>query len=320
MKHTIPKEYYYTQYLHPKYWPTWLGIGIMFLMSLLPQKAKMSLATTLGTLMYKKGGIRLLVTRTNIQACFPELSEDQQEQIILNSFIANMKGMVESTTAWWGNHKTIIDKLDVYGFEHYQEAVDRGKGVILVGGHFSILDLAGPLVHSILPFNYMYRPNDNPLFNAVIERHRMSYSNQKFNKYELKEMSEFIKQGHTVWYGYDQDFGARRSVFAPFFGIQTATVKATMQLPRTTGATVVMVSQFREDNDRYSIRFSPIFEGIAEDDDITAATRLNKQLEDFIRIHPEQYLWMHRRFRTRPEGEAPFYPKKKRKKKKAKST
>lgn len=316
MKNNIPEEYRYSQFLHPKYWITWIGIGIMYLMSLLPQKAKMGLATILGTLMYKIGGVRLLVTRANIRACFPELNEEEQENLIRESFIANMKGMVETTTAWWGDHKPIIDKLEVYGLEHLKEAQARGKGVILVGGHFSILDLAGPLVHSLSPFNYMYRPNDNPLFNAVIERHRMRYSNKKFNKYELKEMTSFIKQGNTVWYGYDQDFGARRSVFAPFFGIQTATVKAAARLPRDTGATVLMISQFREDNDRYSIRFSPIFEGLAEDDDITAATRLNKQLETFIRIHPEQYLWMHRRFRSRPAGEEPFYPKKQRKKKK----
>jgi KDO2-lipid IV(A) lauroyltransferase len=133
-------------------------------------------------------------------------------------------------------------------------------------------------------------------------------------------MLDFIKDGNTVWYGYDQDFGARRSVFAPFFGIQTATLKAVTWLPKDTGATVLMISQFREDDGSYSIHFSPIFEGIADDDDVTAATRLNDQLETFIRIHPEQYLWMHRRFRSRPEGEPPFYPKKKRKKKKNNKT
>ena len=316
MKTTIPKEYYYSNYLHPRYWITWLGIGLMFLISLLPYKAQMWLGTQLGTLMYKQGGIRLTITRTNIQACFPELDANQQEELVRQSFIANMKGMVETTIAWWGNHKAILDNLEVHGLDNLKEAEARGKGVVLMGGHFSILDLAGPMVNSVFKFNYMYRPNDNPLFNTVIERHRMRYSHEKFSKRELTAMTDFIKQGNTVWYGYDQDFGARRSVFAPFFGVQTATVKAAMRLTRNTEATVLMVSQFRETDGRYSIRFSPIFEDLANDDDITAATRLNAQLETFIRIHPEQYLWMHRRFRSRPEGEAPFYPKKQRKKKK----
>ena len=293
-----------------------MGIGLMYLMSLLPNKAQMWLGTQLGTLMYKQGGIRLTITRTNIKACFPELNAQQQEALVFQSFIANMKGMVETTIAWWGNHQPILDNLEVYGLEHLKEAESRGKGVVLMGGHFSILDLAGPMVNSVFKFNYMYRPNDNPLFNAIIERHRMRYSHEKFSKHELPAMTDFIKQGNIVWYGYDQDFGAKRSVFAPFFGVQTATVKAAMRLTQKTDATVLMISQFRESDSHYSIRFSPIFEDIANDDDITAATRLNAQLESFIRIHPEQYLWMHRRFRSRPEGETPFYPKKQRKKKK----
>ncbi len=287
----------------------------MYLMSLLPYRGKMWLGTKLGLLMYKQGGSRLQITRANINACFPELTPEQREELVRQSFIANMKGMVETTIAWWGNHKPILDKLEIHGLEHLKEAEARGKGVILFGGHFSIMDLAGPMVNSVFKFNYMYRPNDNPLFDAVIERRRMNYRHEKFSKHQLKDMMAFIKQGNTVWYGYDQDFGAPRSIFAPFFGIQTATLKTAMALPRETGATTLMVSQMREDNGVYSIRFSPIFEGIEQEDDLTAATRLNKQLETFIRIHPEQYLWMHRRFRSRPEGEAPFYPKKKRKKK-----
>ena len=264
--------------------------------------------------MYKQGGSRLQVTRTNINACFPELSDEQKEEMIKQSFIANMKGLVETTIAWWCDHKPLIDKLEVHGYEHLKEAESRGKGVLLVGGHFSIMDLAGPLVNSIFNFSYMYRPHNNPLFDAIIERSRTRYRHEKFNKYQTSEMSEYIKQGNTVWYGFDQDFGAQRSVFAPFFGIQTATLKMTMSLARSTQATVLMISQLREGNGVYSVHFSPIFENLAEDDDITAATRLNQQLEEFVRIHPEQYLWMHRRFNSRPEGEPRFYPKKKRNK------
>ena len=315
----IAPEYYYRNFLHPKYWGTWIGLFVLYLISWLPYRAKQQLGTLLGTLMYKQGGSRLQVTRTNINACFPELDDEQKEKLIKDSFIANMKGLVETTIAWWCNHQPIIDKLEVHGYEHLQDAESRGKGVLLMGGHFSILDLAGPMANSAFNFSYMYRPNSNPLFNAVIERSRTRYRHEKFNKFQIPEMNEYIKKGNTVWYGFDQDFGARRSVFAPFFGIQTATIKMAASLTRSTQATVLMVSQFREQNGVYSIRFSPIFEGIAEDDDITAATRLNKQLEEFVRIHPEQYLWMHRRFHSRPEGEAAFYPKKKRNKNSSRS-
>lgn len=288
----------------------------MFVMSLLPYSAKMKLGKLLGLLMLRMGGSRLQITEANIRACFPELSNEQQAQLVKASFIANMTGMVETTTAWWRSHKPVLDNLTIYGQEYLDEAEARGKGVLLVGGHFSILDLAGPMANSSFDFSYMYRPNDNPLFDALIERSRVRYSHHKFSKYELKDMIDFIKQGNTVWYGYDQDFGRRRSVFAPFFGVQTATLKAPLAIARETGATVLMISQFAEGGGKYSLRYSPIFEDIQNDDDVTAATRLNKQLEHFVRLHPEQYLWMHRRFRTRPEGEEPFYPKKKRKNKK----
>ncbi|MFC3681321.1 LpxL/LpxP family acyltransferase [Bacterioplanoides pacificum] len=316
MKTQIYPKYYYRNFLHPKYWLTWLGISLMFLISLLPYSGKIWLGRQLGLLMLKLGGSRLQITQANIRACFPELSDTQQQQLIKDTFIANMTGMVETTTAWWGNHQPVLNNLTVYGREHLAEAEARGKGVLLVGGHFSILDLAGPMANHTFDFNYMYRPNDNPLFDALIERSRVAYSHNKFSKYELKEMMEFIRQGNTVWYGYDQDFGGKRSVFAPFFGIQTATLKAPMAIARETGATVVMISQFAEGNGKYAIHVSPILENFQDDDDVTAATRLNAQLEQFVRLHPEQYLWLHRRFRSRPEGEEPFYPKKKRKPKK----
>ena len=316
MKTQVYPKYYYRNFLHPRYWLTWLGIGVMFLMSLLPYRSKVWLGRQLGLLMLRMGGERVRITETNIKACFPELSDIQQQQLIKDTFIANMTGMVETTTAWWRSHQPLLDNLNVYGHEHLKEAQARGNGVLLVGGHFSLLDLAGPMANSAFDFSYMYRPNDNPLFDALIERSRVRYSHHKFSKHELKDMIEFIKQGNTVWYGYDQDFGRRRSVFAPFFGVPTATLKAPMGIARDTGATVLMIAQFAEGDGKYAIHFSPIFEGIQDDDDVTAATRLNQQLESFVRLHPEQYLWMHRRFRTRPEGAEPFYPKKKRKPKK----
>lgn len=318
MKSSVPAEYRFTNFLHPRYWSTWAGLAVMYMLSILPLPTKMWLGKKLGLMMYRMGGNRLSITQTNIRACFPELTAEQQDDLIRKSFIENMRGLVVTTTAWWRDLTPALSSMEVHGLEHIKEAEARGKGVLMVGGHFSILDMAGPLVHDIIDgFNYMYRPHNNPLFDAVIERCRARYRKRKFTKFELKDMITYIKEGNTVWYGYDQDFGRRRSVFAPFFGIQTATLKAPMSIARDTGATVIMVSQFSEGNGKYSIHFSPILENFpGEDDDATAAARLNKQLESFIRIHPEQYLWMHRRFNSRPEGEEPFYPKKKRKKKK----
>jgi Kdo2-lipid IVA lauroyltransferase/acyltransferase len=304
----IAREYYYRNFLHPKYWPTWLLIGLLWLISLLPHSTKMSLGSFLGMRLYKLGGSRYMTARGNIRACFPELSETEQEEMIKQTFISNAIGYMESTIAWFGDYQKFIDKLEVHGKEHLEEALARGKGVLLVGGHYSIMDFAGPLVHSVATFNYMYRPQNNKLLNALIERSRRYYSESDFTKRQLREMNEFIRQGNLVWYGPDQDVGLRQGIFAPFFGVPAATLSTPAWIARETGCSVLQIAQFREDrNGQYSVYYSPILEGFPSDDELENATRLNQGLEEQIKIHPEQYLWLHRRFKTRPEGEASLY-------------
>lgn len=310
----IDPKYYYRNFIHPRYWGMWFAIFVLFLISLLPYKGKIALGRWLGGLQYKYDKERRHVAQTNIRACFPELSEQEQEKLVYDNFVSIATGYMESTIAWFGNPKPFIESLEVHGKEHLEEAKARGKGVILIGAHFSIIDFAGPLVHSVEPFNYMYRPQNNPLLNAMVERARRHYSNRDFTKREIKPMLEFIKQGNVVWYAPDQDASPQHSVFAPFFGIATSTLTTPAWLARETGATIVMLSQYREKNGVYSVYYSPIVEGYPEEDEVANAARLNAGLEEAIRRHPEQYLWLHRRFKLRPEGEKAFYPPKRKKK------
>lgn len=303
----IDPKYYYRNFLHPRYWLTWLLLGLLYLVSLLPYRSKQSLGKWLGLRLYKLGGSRYRTARGNIRACFPELSEQAQEEMIRETFISNAIGYVESTIAWFGDFSPFLETLEVHGREHLEEAKRRGKGVLLVGGHFSIMDFAGPLVHHVTTFNYMYRPQNNKLLDAFVERSRRRYSGVCFTKRELKDMNAFIMQGNLVWYGPDQDVGVKRGIFAPFFGVPAATLTTPAWIARETGCAVLQISQFREQNGIYSVYFSPILEGFPSDDELENATRLNQGLEDGIRIHPEQYLWLHRRFKTRPEGEPSLY-------------
>jgi len=303
----IDPKYYYRHFLHPRYWLTWILIALLRVIAFLPYSAIQALGTGLGKLFFLIPGKRKHIVETNIRACFPELTPEQQRQLVIDTFIANAKGYVESTLSWWGNMQPYLDNLEVHGLEHYKEAKEGGKGVLILGGHFSILDFAQPLANKTFGFNYMYRPNNNKLFDAVIERSRMKYHPVKFDKKHLKEMITFIKKGNSIWYGCDQDFGRKNSVFAPFFGISTATITSPAWIARETGASVLVLSQFREGHGRYSLRFSPVFKNFPADDEVENAARYNQCIEDFIRIHPEQYLWLHRRFKTRPEGESGFY-------------
>ncbi|MFE8072197.1 lipid A biosynthesis acyltransferase [Marinobacteraceae bacterium S3BR75-40.1] len=304
---TIPPQYQYRRFLHPRYWPTWILVGTLRLIAFLPHNGKQRLGTWLGLLTYKLAGKRRHIAETNIRACFPEKTPEEQRELVKDTFIATSKGYVESTIAWWGNIQPYVDHLQVYGLEHLREAERRGKGVLLLGGHFSILDFAGPLANSVFNFNYMFRPNNNRLFNAMIERGRLNFSGHAFTKKQLHDMIAFMQEGHVVWYGCDQDFGRRNSVFAPFFGIQTATLTTPTWIARKSNATVLQISQLRHEGKTYSIHFSPIYESFAELDDAAAAALMNQELERVIRLAPEQYLWVHRRFKTRPEGEPKFY-------------
>ncbi len=314
----IEPRYYYRNFIHPKYWGTWFVLFILFLISLVPYRGKLALGRFFGWVMYKLAHDRRSVAKQNISACFKEMSDAEHDKMVYECFVSNITGYMESTIAWFGNPQPYIDNLEVVGKEHLDEAVARGKGVLLVGAHFSIIDFAGPLAHSVTPFNYMYRPQNNPLLNAMIERARRHYSHKDFTKRDVKQMMEFIKDGNVVWYAPDQDVSRRHSVFAPFFGVQTSSLTTPAWIARETGATVLQLSQFRERPGQYRMQYSPILEGYPGEDEVVNATRINRGLEEAIRRHPEQYLWLHRRFKRRPEGEAPFYARKKKKHKRAK--
>ena len=309
----VDPEYYYSRFLHPRYWPTWLLIGLLRLLAFLPHVVLQALGSGLGWLSYIFARERRAIAETNIRLCLPDRSEAERQRLVRDSMISLLKGYLECTKVWWANMEPYQRKATVHGGEHLEEAKRRGKGIILLGGHFSILDFAGPLVSKLTTFTCMYRPQRNELFNAVIERRRRVFAETTFSRNRLRSMIRYIRNGGLVWYACDQDFGPRDSVFAPFFGTQAATLTAPAWMARATGATVLMMAQFREGGKHYSVHFSPIFEDYPSGDGVADARRMNEELEKLILIHPEQYLWVHRRLKTRPEGEPELYPPKKKK-------
>jgi KDO2-lipid IV(A) lauroyltransferase len=288
---------------HPALFLSWFVVFILYCCSLLSMSKKQSVGKRLGGLFYRRLPQRTIITRQNVQLCFPELSETEQEQIVEDTFIACTQGLMETTHAWWGDVQPYVDNLIITGQEHFIEAKKRPGGLLLIGGHFSIFDLALPFFASKLDKpGYMYRPNDNPVIDRTIEKgRRRHYGIQAFDKKRLKDMFAFIQDGGQVWYAVDQDFGNRCDVFAPFFGVQAGCISAPSWIARESGATVLVVSQFRHPNGQYEIAFSPILESFGKDDQADAIV-WNAYLEDAVRKHPDQYLWLHKRFKTRPEG------------------
>ncbi len=293
---------------HPSFLFTWLVVFVLFCIANLPLHWKHSIAKKIGGFAHRNMKRRVKPCRQNIDACFPELSEQERTKLVEDCFISTSEGFVETLQSWWRDVSPYMEKLEVHGLENLKNAESRGKGVLLIGGHFGIFDIALPFIAAQLQKpGYMYRPNNNPVIDWMIESGRKrNVDIQSFDKKQLKDMIQFLKDGGEVWYAPAQDFGKKCDLFTPFFGVEAACISTPSWIAKESGAAVIHVSQYRLANGHYEIYFSPILEGFGEDKEQDARA-WNELLENAIRRQPSQYLWQHKRFKTRPAGEPSFY-------------
>lgn len=304
-----PRNTDYAAYRHPRWWPTWLLIALMWATAQLPIRVQWWLGKQLGLLVWRVADRRRHIAEVNIRLCFPELSQHEQAELVRKSFIANGIGLMEIGIAWFRDASKLTGITRVHGLEHYQKALAEGKGVLLLGGHYSTLDLGGCLTTEFIESDVMQRDHNNPLINAVMTRARERRYGTVLGAKDLRGLLRCLKQGRTVWYATDQDYGRKDIVFAPFFGVPAGTITATFRIAERSGCRVVPFSHFRrEDGPGYDIYFGPALDNFPSGDDLADATRTNAIIEQEIRKAPSQYLWMHRRFKTRPEPSDPgFY-------------
>ena len=289
----------YRHYLGFRYWPTWFLLALCKVVSMLPLSMQYHLGRILGNLAFRLLKKRRAVTQINIANCFPELSEPEQEQLVRHCFRSNGIGLIEALRSWYADPGLLAKRTRFHGLEHLHAALERGRGVILLGGHYSTLDLVGSLTTLEFEADVLQRDHSNPLFNTFMTRSRLRRYGNVISKHDIRQMLKSLKQNHVVWYATDQDYGRHNTVFAPFFGIPCSTLISTMKIARTSGAAVVPFSHFRdEENGRYDIYFEAALTDFPSDDLEQDAARLNRLLENNIRKAPEQYLWMHKRFKT----------------------
>ncbi|MFC0266619.1 LpxL/LpxP family Kdo(2)-lipid IV(A) lauroyl/palmitoleoyl acyltransferase [Kushneria aurantia] len=302
------RHHYPDSFAHPRYWPTWLAIALMRAGAWLPWRLKLWIGTAIGEMAFRLGRRRRHITRTNLQLCFPELGERELARLVRRTFHANGIGILETATGWCRDPRHLRHRVTLKGGEHMDAARAQGKGVLVIGIHFSTLDLGGALHSLYYDADVVYRPHNNPLFERFMTRARRHIFGAAIDRHDLRGVVRRIREGHTVWYSPDQDFGRDASVFAPFFGVQAASLKMTSRIARMTGAPVMPFMFHRNpDNRTYTLEYLPAFENFPGGNDVEDATRINAFIEQAIRRHPEQYLWLHRRFKTRPEGEASLY-------------
>jgi KDO2-lipid IV(A) lauroyltransferase len=294
--------------LAPQHWPAWLGLGAIRLVALLPHPALLRIGRVLGSIAARIFGSRRRVAERNLQLCFPELDSAARTQLLEQTLRESGTMLVEFALAWMASaHKIERIAVTFEGLEHLEAARAQGHGVLLVGAHFSHLELCARLVSQRIAIAGMYREHKDAAFEWAIKRARLRYADAMFAKHELRQTVRYLKAGGTVWYAPDQDMRGKDVVFAPFFGVPAATITATHHLARLSGARVIPFFHRRRDDGSYAIRLEAPLADFPSADALADTTRVNACIERMVREAPSQYLWLHKRFKTRPPGEAPPY-------------
>jgi len=263
----------------------------------------MGVGKLLGLATFALARERRYYTEINIDLCFSELSAAERAALVRQSFIESGRGLIETATGWVRPPAHFIDQVEVRGAQHLAAALAQGKGVLLLGAHFSMLDFGANLLSLHFPFGVTYRPHKNPLFDAFMLRGRQRYCSGVFSRHDIRGMLKHLRQGRIVWYAPDQDYGPEQAVYAPFFGHEAATITAPSRFAAFTGSPAVLVREGRDDARAcYELEFTPLSPPLPTGDDLRDAQLLNDALERSIRVRPAQYLWMHKRFKTQRGG------------------
>lgn len=252
---------------------------------------------------------RLTIIRINLSKCFPTLSKTALAKLERQVVISHVLGGLETLWAWSFSKKRLARiPFSVEGYENFEVAKASGRGIIFCGAHFTCLELVGSLFGLRDQFSLVYQKHKQPEFNAFMRSRRERFVDRSFDRRELRKIIDCLRNGGVIWYAPDQDFGKQTSIFVPFMGVQTAWIKATAKLARLSNALVLPIMFRREKNGRaYHVKIYPPLENFPSGDEVKDVLAYTEPLEAFIHNYPDQYLWAHRRFKTRPNDEVRFY-------------
>lgn len=285
-----------------------LGIALLWLhWRLLPAGVLGHLGEWLGMLLYAVAGARIQVGLTNLRLSFPELDEVARRALLKAHFRALGRATLQETVSWWGSRSEVEQLTRFEGTEHLVPHL--GKPLIWLAPHFVGLNIGGVRVTAAYaPIVSLYAAIKNPHINRLMlhARTRFGESDMYSRQDGIKPVIRAIRKGRPFYYLPDMDYGDKDAVFVPFFGTPAATITGLSRLARATGAVVVPCIT-RQEHDGYVTRFYPAWEDYPSDDVVADTRRMNAFIEARIREFPAQYFWLHKRFKTRPEGEPSPY-------------
>ena len=299
-------------FLHPRFWPLWLGLGGLWLVVQLPYGALLRLGRWLGLGMYRGASERRRVAARNLELCFPQMPPVERKRLLKENFASTGIAFFEMAMSWWWPKARLAKLAHIEGLEHLQAAQRDGEGAILMALHFTTLEIGAALLGQRHTIDGMYREHRNALFDFVQRqgRERHNLDSLAVEREDVRGMIKLLRKGRAIWYAPDQDYGAKQSIFVPLFGIEAATVTATTHFARLGKARVIPFTQRRlEDGSGYRLVLHPPLEGFPGESEAADALRINQWVEQAVTECPEQYLWAHRRFKSRPAGAPKLYDK-----------
>lgn len=279
------------------------------ILAILPWAIQYRLGQFLGSVAFNNLKSRRKTTIRNLEVCFPEWTAEQIEANARQVFIDQMIGIFETLNAWY-SPQWFKNRVQIEGLEHIQNAQAEGKGILLLGTHSTLLDAGGYLCAQFFEPDVVYRPQNNPLLDMLIVRCRATIYANQIDHDDMRGLIRNLKNGHAIWYSPDQDFGLKQGVMAPFFGTPAATVTAHRRLLKIAKAVAIPLYFYRDgdiSNPQYHVLIEPALDNFPSEDEVSDAVRTNKIIENQLRIAPTQYMWFHRRFKTRPQGYDKIY-------------
>ncbi|WP_455427136.1 kdo(2)-lipid IV(A) palmitoleoyltransferase [Dryocola sp. LX212] len=295
--------------LHPRYWLTWFGLAILWLWVQLPYPVLLKMGRFIGKFSMRFLKRRVSIARQNLKLCFPQYSDQHVDSIVEQNFASLGMGLIETGMAWFWPDERVRKWFDVRGLENLHAACEKGRGVMVIGVHFMSLELGGRVMGLCQPMMAMYRPHNNKAMEFVQTIGRSRSNKAMIDRRNLKGMVKALKSGEAVWFAPDQDYGPKGSSFVPFFAVQeAATTNGTYTIARLAKPAILTTVLIRKpDGSGYQLVIEPELVDYPVDDEQAAAAYMNRKIEHEIMRAPEQYLWLHRRFKTRPFGQDKLY-------------
>jgi Kdo2-lipid IVA lauroyltransferase/acyltransferase len=290
--------------LMPRYWATWAGLSVMRAIELLPFPVQRRVGSALGRLIRRLPLAYVRIARRNIELCMPALSPQGRAELLDRHCESLGVALCETADTWWSSDRRVHQLAEVQGLENLHAALAKGRGAIMIGGHFTTIEIATRILGTVVPLNVVYRPMKNALLSHIMftsfSRHGKPIAHD-----DIRTMIRALKKNEAVWYAPDQSYRNKGAAMVHFFGIPAATTTATSRLARISGAAVLTYFPERlPGNAGYRVVIGPALENFPGTDSTCDAERFNRLLEAQIRRVPEQYLWVHRRFK----GLATDYP------------